>query len=197
MTDTPRINCTHCGSVVEAEPDSDHVTCARCGTSYDVQELHGIISFIPTEMSFPDAGAAKEAVEIIEARIAEIEETLEETHSEIDALRARELSGPLQLGCTFFGVFVTMLAVIAVFMLLGKSYFGGWMFYLSLAIVVALGLSRIRHKLGNRVPVEQLQRERIQLEESLAQLQAESDRLRKLRRKLPAQDPSSERGPAV
>src|SRR5262245_1755642 len=105
MTDSLKTTCTHCGGIVEVESDSRHVSCAYCGTVYNAQELHEAVN--PTLMNgpFPDRASAKEALEIIETRIAEIEETLEETRAEIDALRARELSGPLQLGCTFFGVF--------------------------------------------------------------------------------------------
>lgn len=184
MTGAIRTNCARCGSALETEPDSDHLVCARCGIVYDARDVHGVINLAQRGEDFPDGESEKEAAAIVETRIVEIEELLEETHSEIDTLRARELSGPLQLGCAFFGVFGAVLTVIAVFMLLGKSYFGSWIFYACLAIVVLLGISRIRRKLINRTPVEQLRRDRVQLEESLTQVEAEGHRLRNLRASL-------------
>lgn len=190
MTDNIQTNCARCGSALEISPDSDGLICVSCGTAYDVRQPNEDLVLVDIDEAFRRA-VGKEEVIIIETRLAEIEEALEETHSEIDTLRARELSGPLQLGCAFFGVFAAILAVIAIFMLLGKNYFGGWVFYACLAVVILVGIVRIRRKLGTRIPADQLRRERVQLEESLARLEAEVDRLRKLRARIRADEPAS------
>jgi hypothetical protein len=106
---------------------------------------------------------------------------MEEVEMEIAALRSREQSAPLQMGCAFFGLFMTIIVVSALFMLLGKSYFGSWMFYASIAAVILLGLTRIRRKLVGPLQREKLRQDRLLIEDSLAQLEAERDRIQKLK----------------
>ncbi len=117
----------------------------------------------------------------IEARLAEIEELLEETTAEIESLRSREQSAPLQMGCAFFGLFTAVIIVISLFILLGKGYFGGWIFYLSVTTVILLGLARIRRKLTSSRQLEEFRRSRIELEGELVLLEAERDRIERLK----------------
>ncbi|HSB08725.1 MAG TPA: hypothetical protein VLM38_04400 [Blastocatellia bacterium] len=125
---------------------------------------------------------------IVESRLEELDELMDQVRSEIEALRSRELSAPLQLGCSFFGLFFVVTVILAGFMLLGKTYFGGWIFYLCLALVVAAGIARIRRNLKSRVRPANLRLERFDLEQSLANLQAERDRIDGLRARLTAND---------
>ena|SRR2546426_1153234 len=90
-------------------------------------------------------------------------------------------STPLQMGCAFFGLFLTIVVVSAIFMLLGKSYLGSWMFYVSIAAVILLGVARIRRKLVGPLQREKLRRDRLLLEDGLARLHAERERIQKLK----------------
>lgn len=121
---------------------------------------------------------------LIEQRLADIDELIEETESEIEVLRSREQSAPLQMGCAFFGLFMTIIVVSALFMLLGKGYFGSWMFYASIAAVVLLGIARIRRKLIGSVQQENLRRDRLQIEDNLTKLETERNRIEELRARL-------------
>jgi uncharacterized membrane protein YqjE len=104
-------------------------------------------------------------------------ELIAEVESDIEAVRAREQSGPLRMGCSAFGVFGLVLAVIVAFMLIGRSLVGGWVFYLALALVIILGVARVRRKLKSQVPASELRADRLHLEETLAELEAERSRL--------------------
>lgn len=159
--------------------------CPRCGSSYDAAGLRRALDFNEEE-SVDDLGETPLA--IVESRLSELDGLMAEARAEIEALRSRELSAPLQLGCSFFGVFFAVTIVLAVFMLLGKSYFGSWLFYLCLALIVAAGALRLRRKLAGRAPREQLRLERLDLEEGLARLQSEHDRISQLRSQLSQDD---------
>ena len=102
---------------------------------------------------------------------------ISEIEADIEAIRAREQSGPLQLGCAAFGVFGLVLAVIVGFMLVGRTLVGGWVFYLALAIVILLGVVRVRAKLKDQIPASALRADRLRLEETLAELQRDRSRL--------------------
>ena len=102
-----------------------------------------------------------------------------EIESDIEGVRAREQSGPLQLGCTIFGVFVSVLAIIVVFMLVGRSLVGGWVFYVALALVTLFGVARVRAKLKHQTPASELRAQRAQLEETLTGTERERSRLTK------------------
>jgi hypothetical protein len=109
----------------------------------------------------------------IRSDLAKIEELIEATSTEIEELRSREQSGPLQLGCAIFGLFSAVILVLAFFMLLGKDYVGGWLFYLSLSAVVVLGVIRIRGKLLTSADRKEFRRRRIQLEGEMTALDRE------------------------
>jgi len=131
-----------------------------------------------------DLRRAENAASLIDSRLAEVGELVEDAESEIEALRSREQSAPLQKGCAFFGLIMMVILVIAVFMLVGRSYFGGWLFFAAVGAVVLLSLLRIRHKFTGSVQLEALRRERLEVEADLARLRAELDRLHWLKASL-------------
>jgi membrane protein implicated in regulation of membrane protease activity len=96
-------------------------------------------------------------------------------------LKSREQSAPLQKGCSFFGLFMLVITVIALFMPLGRKYFGNWLFYLSLAVIVVLGVRRIQRRLQSPAQLKQLSEQRLELENGLTQLEAERSRVLKLK----------------
>jgi Flp pilus assembly protein TadB len=141
---------------------------------------------------WPDADDSlrvRNAKALIDARLEELSGRIEELEDEIEVLRSREQSGPLQKGCAFFGVFMAIILVIVLFMLLGRGYFGSWLFFIAVAVVVLLSLYRIRLKLASPKHIETLQVARLNAEQTLAQLRAEFDRSRQLRTALDPEDP--------
>ena len=174
-------HCPKCRFSLEIPEDFENVICRGCATGYWVRRHGDALNL--SEM-WPEREAASlttEAGPIIEQRLAEIDELMEEVEMEIEVLRSREQSGPLQMGCAFFGLFMTVIVVSALFMLLGKSYFGSWMFYASIAAVMLIGFARIRRKLVGASQREKIRQDRLRTEAGLAQLQAERDRIQKLK----------------
>ncbi len=163
--------CPRCSRSLEIPASFDNVVCPGCAMLYRIRRHQDVISL--SEMTPVESA--------IEARLAEIEELLEETTAEIESLRSREQSAPLQMGCAFFGLFTAVIIVISLFILLGKGYFGGWIFYLSVTTVILLGLARIRRKLTSSRQLEEFRRSRIELEGELVLLEAERDRIERLK----------------
>lgn len=118
---------------------------------------------------------------VAESRLAEIDELIEGAEADIENLRSGEKSAPLQKGCAFFGSFMMVIVTIALFMLLGRSFVGGWLFFVSVAVVILLNVIRIRRKFASAAHLDDLSRDRTQIEEELVQLQAERDRIQKLK----------------
>lgn len=172
------VNCPQCETRLQMAPNRSRVICSRCGAAYESRD------FGPAAMFKAESSVGLGPEEVIETRLAELGESIEGLQTEIEALRSRELSAPLQLGCSFFGLFVGVTVVLAGSMLLGRSYFGSWMFYACLVVVVLLGIARVRRKLKTRVPADQIRRDRVELEETLADLLRERDRVRDLRARL-------------
>lgn len=189
-------HCPRCRLSLEIPPDFDNVICRGCATSYWVRRHGGALSLAEI---WPEAEdgllRGTEVGPVIERRLADIDELMEEAEMEIAALRSREQSAPLQMGCAFFGLFMTIIVVSALFMLLGKSYFGSWMFYASIAAVILFGLARIRHKLVGPLQREKLRQDRLLMEDGLADLEAERDRIQKLKAFLGSEEVDHE-GPA-
>ena len=129
-----------------------------------------------------------EALAVVESRLAELDELISEAGAEVEALKSRELSAPLQTGCSFFGLFMLVIIVIAAFMPLGRKYFGNWLFYLAIALVILLGLQRIRRKQTSPAQIEQFRAERLNVEADLAQLEAEREYVRSLKAKITSFD---------
>src|SRR5712692_5899573 len=121
-------HCPRCRFALEIPPDFDNVICRGCATGYWVRRHGGALSLTEIWPEGEDGLLREpEAGPVIEQRLADIAELMEEAEIEIEGLRSREQSGPLQMGCAFFGLFMTVVVVSALFMLLGKSYFGSWM----------------------------------------------------------------------
>ncbi|HYV04213.1 MAG TPA: hypothetical protein VFB82_06500 [Blastocatellia bacterium] len=179
--------CPECSASLEFPSDFDTVVCSGCGATHQVRDHNGSISLrvvrsgpIESEdrgynRSATSAAGSLESVD--EMNLSELDELIAEIESDIEAIRAREQSGPLQLGCAAFGVFGLVLMAIAVFMLIGRSLVGGWVFYLALALVTLLGIARVRAKLKGQIPESELRTDRLRLEETLAELQKDRARL--------------------
>lgn len=189
-------HCPRCRFSLEIPQDFDNVICRGCATAYWVRRHGDALSLSEIWPKESDGlSRAAEAGPVIEQRLADIDELMEETEVEIAALRSREQSAPLQMGCAFFGLFMAIIVVSALFMLLGKSYFGGWMFYGSIAAVILFGLARIRRKLVGPSQREKLRQDRLLIEDDLAQLEAERDRIQKLKALLGSEEANHE-GPS-
>ena len=182
--------CLSCESALEFPRDFDNVICAGCGTAYRVREHKGAINLSPVEQK-PDhtrASAVKPngsgGLKAIELKMAELDEVIETVSAHIEELKSREQSAPLQIGCAFFGIFGLVLTVFAFFMTVGRTYFGGWLFYLSLAAVILLGLMRMRSRMAGLAQSGQLRDERVRLESGLALIEEERERLQELKEKI-------------
>ena len=173
--------CPECSGSLEFPFDADNVVCSGCGASHQVRNHNGTISLRVIRSGGVDSrdhiDAREPAARIDQPGLAELDELLAEIESDLEAVRAREQSGPLQLGCAAFGVFGLVLTVIAGFMLAGRSLVGGWVFYLALTLVILVGISRVRAKLKDQIPVAELRADRVRLEETLAELHRERSRL--------------------
>src|SRR4030095_7767442 len=152
---------------LEFPGDFDNVTCANCGTAYLVREYKGTInlSVIEARSDLENQSASQEFVDL--------DEHIAELNSEIEALKSKEQGAPLQLGCGVFGIFFLAILVITFFMTLGINYFGKWPFYLSLTVIVGLGLFRMRRRLPAPEELEQLRQARDRLQKDLASLEGE------------------------
>jgi len=153
-----------------------------------VRQYGGTISLDPIESlsvgpSAPE-GHDNEAAAFVASRLAELDELILEAEAEVEAMRAREQSGPLQIGCSFFGIFFAVVVVITLFMVIARRYVGSLVFYCVLAAVVIIGLARVRKKTRGRGEASELRAERATLEEGLSALQAERDRVQQLQKKL-------------
>lgn len=177
--------CPRCQLSLEIPPEFDNVICCGCSTSYWVLRHGSALSLSEIWPANEDTQRARNSA--VDRRLAEIEELIEESESESEILRSKEQSAPLQLGCAFFGLFMMIILLIALFMFLGNAYIGSWAFYAAIAGVVMLGLARIRRKLIGSAQREKLRRDRILIEDRLAQLQTERRRLRILGDSLPDQ----------
>jgi hypothetical protein len=175
--------CPKCEAPLEFPADFDNVVCSGCGATHQVRDHNGSISLrvIRTgPLGWEDQTQAQQSADNIDRpSLEELDELIAEIESDIEAVCAREQSGPLQLGCATFGVFGLVLTVLVVFMLIGRSLVGGWVFYTALALVTLLGVARVRAKLKDQIPASELRADRFRLEQTLAELQAERSRLAK------------------
>ena len=174
--------CPECSASLEFPPDSDNVVCAVCDATHQVRNHNGAISLRVIQtgpLAWEGPAQARESAATTEPGLDELDELIAEIESDIEGVRAREQSGPLQLGCAVFGVFGSVLAMIVAFMLVGRSLVGGWVFYVALALVTLFGVARVRAKLKHQTPAFELRAQRAQLEETLTELQRERSRLTK------------------
>ena len=180
-----KTSCPQCHKPLEFPRDFENVICAFCGAAFNVREYKGTISLSATgqdyQPSSPGADESDDSLTVIEARLGELDELIAEVGAEIEVLKSKEQSAPLQKGCSFFGLFLLVITVIALFMPLGRRYFGNWLFYMALAIIILLGVSRIRRKLESPAQLQHLSEQRLELENGLTQLEAERSRVLKLK----------------
>jgi DNA repair exonuclease SbcCD ATPase subunit len=181
------IFCPRCRRSLQIPSEFDNVICPGCATVYRVRRRGELINLREFWSDSTDS-REENAEAVVESGLAEIDELIEEAESEIEGLRGREQSAPLQRGCAFFGLFMLVMVVIAFFMLAGKEYIGGWLFYASIAAVVLLGLARIRRKLFSAGELAEIRQERLRLEAGLYELQAERERIERLKSELKSGD---------
>jgi LSD1 subclass zinc finger protein len=173
--DLIRTSCPGCGKNLQFPKGIANVICTNCGTSYVVHWYEGTVSLSAVEADIGNR------TEVIEERLIEIDEYIEEVNAEIEAVRSKEQGLPLQKGCAVFGIFSLGIVVMAFFMTLGIDYFGKWPFYVSLVIVIGLGLVRMRRKLATPDEIASLRAARLRLEEGLGTLKEERARLEGLK----------------
>lgn len=183
-----KANCPECENPLEFPQEFGSVICANCGTAIQVHEYKGAIALKAKspqrEPSAPHAIDMAEAMALVDGRLAELDEVMAEVQAEIETLKSREQSTPIQMGCALFGLFMLVIFVIIVFMPLGRKYFGNWMFYVALGAVILLGLRGLRRKQQNPAQIEQVHSERLQAENLFVELQAERDRLCSLKERI-------------
>jgi hypothetical protein len=115
-----------------------------------------------------------------EELLGELDQNIDELVSQIEALRIREQAAPLELGCALFGVFTTVVLVLALFATIARSLFGGWVFYVVLAIVVLAGMYKIAPKIIGRAQLRRLASKRAEMEFTLSRLRTERERVERL-----------------
>lgn len=185
-----KTTCGECGGALEFPRDFDNVICAACGAAYQVRQYKGAINLVAIKPD-GDSRSLRAGFGELDARLAELDEVIEDLSGQVEVIRSKEQGAPLQLGCAVFGVFTLVLLVFAFFMTVARSLFGEWVFYLALAAVVLLGAKRVQLKLASRREVEQLREERREREIALADLEQERDRLRGLRRRIASHGPEA------
>ena len=176
--------CPLCQRALEIPAEFDNVICPGCATAFWVRRHQEAINLSEMWPDADDTLRVRNARALIDARIEELRERVEDVEDEIEMLRSREKSAPLQRGCAFFSLFMAIILVIVLFMLLGRGYFGGWWFFIAVAAVVLLSLYRIRKKLAGPTQLETLRSDRLNAEETLAKLRLEFDRSQQLKRAL-------------
>jgi uncharacterized Zn finger protein (UPF0148 family) len=183
-----KANCPECENPLEFPQELKIVICTNCGATIQTQEYKGVIALKvkppSQEPGETEAVEAAEAFALVDNRLAELDEVIAEVQAELETIKSQEQSTSVQTGCSLFGLFMLVILVIAAFMPLGRKYFGNWMFYLALALVILLGLKRFRRKQPNLDQVEQLHSERLRLETLFAEFQAERERLCSLKERI-------------
>jgi uncharacterized Zn finger protein (UPF0148 family) len=178
-----KTNCPSCEWPLEFPRDFDNVICNICGTSFRVREYKGNINLAVLGEEPQDRASIEDAENLsaIDDRLAELDEDIEKVKEEMEVLKSNEQIAPLQMGCAFFGMFGSILLILAVFTTVGKNYFGGWLFYLSITAVILLSAMRMRRKMPNPEKIEYFRKERASLEEALAQLEFERTQVEHLK----------------
>ncbi len=176
--------CPRCQRPLEIPMDFDNVICSGCATAYWIRRHLGAINLSEMWPDAEDLQRRNNASALVDSRLAEIDELIKETESEIESLRSKEQSAPLQKGCAFFGLFTSVILVIVLFMLLGRGYFGSWLFFAAVGAVIFLSLARMRRKFARSEYFEVLRQDRHMAEDGLARLLVERDRVEQLRASL-------------
>jgi hypothetical protein len=109
--------------------------------------------------------------------LEELDEEIAAANDRVEELKSREQSRPLQFGCAVFGAFTFSIFIIVVFMGLGRSYFGGWLFYLCLGSLVLLTILSLRRRVPSALALERIRREREEVASILHRLQSHRELL--------------------
>lgn len=178
-----KTKCPSCEWPLEFPRDFDNIICNICGTSFRVREYKGNLNLVVLGGEQQDRASIEDAENLsaIDVRLAELDEDIEKVKEEIEVLKSNEQIAPLQMGCAFFGMFGFILLILAIFTTVGKNYFGGWLFYLSITAVILLSAMRMRRKMPSPEKIEYFRKERASLEEALAQLQYEKTQVENLK----------------
>jgi hypothetical protein len=176
--------CPLCQRALEIPAEFDNVVCPGCATAFWVRRHREVINLSEMWPDADDSLRVRNAKTLIESRLEELSERIEEVADEIEILKSREKSAPLQRGCAFFSLFMAVILVIVLFMLLGRGYFGSWLFFIAVAVVVLLSLYRIRQRIAGASQIETLKGDRLNAEQMLTQLRAEFDRYEQLKHDL-------------
>ena len=181
-----KTKCPVCEWALEFPRDFANVTCGICGSAFQVREYKGNLNLALIGEDRVSATALDQAstLAMVEARLRELDEDREKVGEEIEVLRSNEQVAPLQIGCAVFGLFCSLLLVMAFFATIGKNYFGTWWFYLALTGVVLLSALRLRKKLTRPEKIEYFRQERAKLNEALTALESERQRLQTLKEQL-------------
>ena len=172
---TIRSRCPRCGAPIEIPYEATNVICTACGAAYLATYSEGSISLsaIDEVRTGPDeSGYAAGA-----ALLATLNERIDELKIEVESLRSREQGAPLEAGCALFGIFGLAMVVLAVFVTVARSYFGGWLFFLALAAVLVLALRRMRSRLTTPGQLRALRQRRSELESGIRLMEAERERV--------------------
>jgi hypothetical protein len=194
LTDMSAIttHCPLCRRALEIPSEFDNVICPGCAAAFWVRRHREAINLSEMWPDADDSLRIRNAKSLIDSRLEELGDRIEEVEDEIEVIRSREQSAPLQKGCAFFGLFMAIILVIVLFMLLGRGYFGTWLFFIAVAVAVLLSLCRIRRKLAAPKQIEGLREDRLNAEQTLIQLRAEFERSKRLRIALSADEDSSD-----
>ena len=167
--------CPDCGATLEFPLSFDNVTCRQCSSAFNVSHYKNVVSLQRIGRTAVDEDA--ELAAELRTAISELDEQIVEIKDRIEALRSSEQGAALQAGCAVFGVFGTIIVVLALFVTVGRAYFGHWIFYAALALVLIAAGARIRNRLLTKEQRRKLIEERRLLEEALARLEADRERL--------------------
>ncbi|HEY6332828.1 MAG TPA: hypothetical protein VI756_26120 [Blastocatellia bacterium] len=180
-------SCPRCGNAIEIPSDLDSVICSSCGALFTIRRMEGSIG-LTAASAVPDrieagSGAFTEEGEIgrfmaITDRLALVEEDIESVASDIELVRSKEQGAPLQLGCALFGIFSLIVLVMGFFATVGKSFFGGWLFFLAIGVVVFASLKGLSKKLMSPAERRALSIRKDRLESILGDLKTEQQRLK-------------------
>jgi hypothetical protein len=110
-------------------------------------------------------------------RLALIEEDIESVSNDLELIKSKEQGGPLQFGCAVFGLFGFVVLAMAFFATVGRSFFGGWLFYLAVAAILILSIKGLSKRLMGPAERRALGLRRSRLETILNELHADRDRL--------------------
>ena len=162
--------CPGCGAELAFPREVETVTCTTCGRLSEVIHFRGAMTLVPASGAVPGSQDRIDLIALLDEAISEVGSSIEETKS-------REVGAPLELGCAMFGVFGIVIIVLAIFSTVARQFFGGWVFYLVVAIVVLAAVMRIRQKVLSTTQRSELRAHRTELEAELASLETQRKRL--------------------